>query len=57
MFSLFSSDKIIHFASRRAKALFSNCVYLAWEFIVNAVLLRLHKFKPGVLYDRLKVHL
>lgn len=57
MFSLFSSDKIIYFVSRRAKALFSNCVYLTWEFILNAVLLRLHKFKPGVVYDRLKVYL
>lgn len=55
MFSLFSSDKRIYFVSMRAKALFFNCVYLTWEFILNAGLLRLHKFKPGVVYDVLKV--
>lgn len=57
MFSLFSSDKRIYFVSRRAKAVFSNCVYLTWEFILNAVLLRLHKFKQGVVCDMLKVYL
>lgn len=56
MFSLFSSDKRIYFVSRRVKALFSNRVHLTWEFILNAVLLRLHKFKSRVVYDTLKVY-
>lgn len=57
MVSLFSSDKRIYFVSRRAKALFSNHVYLTWEFILNVVLLRLHKFRPGVVYDMLKMYI
>lgn len=57
MVSLFSSDKRIYFVSRRAKALFSNHVYLTWEFILNVVLLRLHKFKPGVVYGMLKMYI